>query len=283
VTAPRGRRDHLPALRAHQRRARHQPHGTPVCVDGDRCRVVDVLDGVLDVSEDVVGSDRERLSIHHRGARGCQRDHAPGHVRVQRRYDQRCAPLPRELDDVLRRRCAIREHQQRGAQLERFALRVVAVPDHDDIARLDPARRPGLPAEHPDPARHEMVLAHQCLALEDIHDRADGRRRVHEARRLARLADVPSRERALGHHTDDRAIVIHHRHHVGLRPGHLQPGTAHRFVVAADRELRLHHVAGAQQDVRQEARFRRAASLQRPARLRIHLTEPDGHVLASLL
>ncbi len=132
---------------------------------------------------------------------------------------------------------------------------------------------------HPDPAGQLLVVAEHELALEHIDDRVHEGRRVLERRSLARLADEAARERALGHDAGQGAVPVDDRNDLEVSASHRPPCLADRFVLADDREARLHHIAGSEHHMRDELRLACAAALEHPARLRVALSEPDRDVV----
>ena len=222
--------------RAHEVGAGDEPDRTPGAVDGDGRAVVDVLDELGDVRDEVVGPDRQRIAVHEGAAGRRQRDHAAGDVAVQRRQDDGGAVVAGQGEDGLRRGDAVAGDEQVDPGLDDAALGVVAVADDDDVAAADAARVPvGLHGVDPHPAGDPAVLPHDELAAERVDDGADRRGGVDEARRLAGLADVAPRERALGHHPGQRALVVDDRDEVEALARHGAADLAHRLLAAPAR------------------------------------------------
>ena len=145
---------HLARRRVDEVGARDEADRAAVAVDRHGRAVVDVLDRLGDVGQQVVGRDGQRLAVHQRPARRRQRDHAAGHVAVQRRGDDRGPALAREREDVVVRPAAVAGHEQRDAEVDRDPLRVRAVADDDHVAGLEAERqRVDVHRQHPDAAR----------------------------------------------------------------------------------------------------------------------------------
>ena len=113
------------------------PIGCRRAVDRHGRPVVDLLDLVGDVGQQVVGVDGQRLRVDQRPARRRQRDHPRRHVAVQRRAHDHDAAFAGERQQLVDRRRPVAGDEQADAELDRRPLRVVAVADHDDVARAD--------------------------------------------------------------------------------------------------------------------------------------------------
>jgi hypothetical protein len=74
-------------------------------------------------------------------------------------------------------------------------------------------------------------------------------------------------------------MLVDDRHQLQVGLGHRPAGLANGRVLAADGELLLHHVGGAQHHVGQVARLGGTAALQQPARLGVEVAQPHGNVL----
>ena len=266
-------------LRTYEVTVRDEADRPARLVDAHGRVVVDVLDVLGDVGEQVVGPHGERLAVHQRARRGRQRDHAAADVGVQRRAGDRGAVLARQLEHLVGRHGLVAGHHQRDADLDRPALRVLAVADDHYVALVDVGQRFRVHRQHPHTAADlTRGVAGYQLAREHLDDRADRGRGV-ELRRAARLADVAAREHALGHHARERAVGVDERDQVALVARHPQAHRAHRVVLAGQRHLLIHHVAHAQQHVGEELRRRRLAAVEHPARLRVEVAEAHRHVV----
>ena len=273
-------------LRADEVDARHEADGRPSASTATAGAVVDVLDGVGDVvrarsSGRTVSGSASMTERHGRR----QRDHAAGHVAVQRRDDD----APSRARGRARRTSSVgaaplETHEQRGAELDRARA----------ARRRGRRRRRRRPARSRSATRHVRAPSTHTRPGDLVRPRRpatspsststierDGGRRVHEARRLARLADVAARERALGDDADERAVVVDDGHDVAVLARHREArprGPARRRArpgtPSASRRARAGGCAAGTRG------SRRAAALEHPARLRVDLAEADRHVVA---
>jgi hypothetical protein len=272
---------HAPRLGVDEVGARHDAGGPAGAVHHDGRAVVDALDLLRDVVDQVVRPGGERIGVHERAARRGERDHAAGDVAVQRRDRDDRPPLPREGEDVAVGDGPVARDEERDADLDRPPLGVRAIADHHDVALGDLlGQRGDVHGQDPDPPRDLGVQAGDDLALQDVDDRVHRSGGV-QPRRLAGLADVPARERALRHDAGQRAVVVDDRHQVAILARHLEADLAHGVGVARGGKPRLHHVPDAQHDVRQEVGLVRPAALQHPPGLGVQLAQPDRDVVVA--
>ena len=209
-------------------------------------------------------------------------DHAAGDVAVQRRADDGGAVLAGEREHLLGGHRAVARDQQRDAELDRAALGVGPVADHDDVALADVARqRLDGHGQHPHAPGDLALLAGHQPALGDLDDRLHRGGGVGQARRLARLADVAAGQRALGHHAGQGAVVVDDRHELEVLARHRLPDAADGLAVAGRREALAHDVAHAQHDVGQELGLLGAGALQHPRGLRVDVAEAHGDVVVA--
>ena len=179
-----------------------RPTGRPRAVDGDRGAVVDVLDLLGDVGDEVVEADRQRLGVHERAAGHRQRDHAARDVAVPAarrpppcRAPARAPARRRSAASRCSSRAARRRARSRAAARRRGCRRPTTSPSPMLVGQRGDVHR-----QHPDAAGTSRSRRRTTSSpLEHVDDRADRRRRVGRLRGLARLADVPAGERALGH------------------------------------------------------------------------------------
>ena len=177
-----------------------------------------------------------------------------------------------EPEDLRLRPDAVRGDQQTCTELDRLALGVISVADHDHIAGGDFALAiGGVDRVHPNPPLDHLVGPLDQLAVENLDDLGHRGRSVDERRRRARLADVAVGKRALGHDTDEPLLAIDDRHDVEVLSNHRQPDRAHRLVARSDGKVLAHHIADAQEHMTEQLRDRRATALEGPLRLRVDL------------
>jgi hypothetical protein len=153
-------------------------------------------------------------------------------------------------------------------------LGVRAVSDDDDVADADLARRAAVHRLHPHATADQSVVAGEQLSLEDVDHRLQGGGHI-QARRLAGLADVATRERPLGEDPAEHAGVVDDRHEVDARLSHLQPDRTDRVVATGGREVGAHHVAYAQLHVCQKLRQLGPTAVDQPLGLHICVTQAD--------
>ena len=194
---------------------------------------------------------RSAARVHQRAARRRERDHARGHVAVQRRDDDR---RPRSA--------ASARISSRGS----VALLVTSSPAPSSIASrwasgrsptttTSPGRSRSGASRRPSPAPRlgrDLASSPPPRARPRARRRSRPRPWARRARGLARLADVAARQRALGHDAHERAVVVDDRHQVEVLARHQQADLADRLAVVGHREALAHHVAHAQHHVRQE-------------------------------
>ena len=266
-------------------RARDEADRAAVAVDRHGRAVVDVLDGLGDVGQQVVGRDGQRLAVHQRPARRRQRDHAARHVGVERRGDHRGAALAREREDVVvrlgcrcwspaarrrsRSRSAARPAGRRRRRRRRPRSRSAAsrwpsrAPTRGPLTSRVPARRRAARPRAPRRSRRSRSGASQ-------------------ARRLARLADVAAGELALGHHAGELALVVDDGTRSSVLAGHDQADLADRLAVVGDGKRsritsRTRSMMCGQELAARCAPLR--SSTQRVCALSV--AEPHGHVLVA--
>ncbi len=225
------------------------------------------------------GSAVRGFAAHHLAGRHRLRDEAAGDVRVERGEDDAGAAAAGELDHLGVGARAVRRHQEGHPDLDGPPLRVGAVADHDDVVGPHrPAHGRRVHGHGPQPPVQAPRRAQEHLALEDVDDEVGRDRAVGEAGGLARLLDVAAGEVARGDHADDRAAVVGDGDEVGVAARHHEAHVAQRGPLVRARAPRPHDVARAEADVREQLGLRRAAALERPARLRVDLAQADGDV-----
>ena len=256
-----------------------QPDRMPARVDRDGRAVVDLLDLVGDVGEQVVRAHRQRLAVDQRAAGRRQRDHAGGHVAVQRRADHRDSALDRERERVVGGRRAVARHEQADAELDRRPLRVVAVADDHDVARprsrSAASRRPSPGTRSARRSRRRRRTRARPAARARSRSRGSARR-ARTARatrgcsaapasaRSSRPASAPSPSTTGTRSRSSRAIS-----RPTSRTGSPSPACGNsRRMTSLDPQ---HHVL-------QEVGLARAGALEHPARLLVDLPEPHRHV-----
>ena len=197
--------DHPPRRRRDEVGAGDQADRPLRRVDRDRGAVVDVLDLLGDVAEQIVGPDGQRLGVGQRPAWRRQGDHPARDVGVERADDHGGATSRARARGSPRAGLgAVAGDEQRGAELERLPLRIGAVADDDDVAVGDLALA-GLPGRSSEPRRGPRSRRRRRTTSSPSRTATIAstvRRRVDQARGLARLADVAVGEDPLGHHPD---------------------------------------------------------------------------------
>ena len=190
-----------------------------------------------------------------------------GHVRVERRDDDRRAALaasPRISSDG---RLAVRAHHASPAPSS-IAWRCAS--SRSPTTTTSPAPigvgvDPSHGAAPRSGRRRSWSLAGHQLAVEHARRSRRPSSAVAEARGLARLADVAAGERAHGHDPGEQRRRRPRRHEVEPLVRHRQPHLADRLAAVGDGKVLAHHVAGPQHHVGEELGRRGAGCARAPS------------------